>query len=58
LREVPVVESDERSDTGSKETVDEIRVELDPKRVDRVIAAAQRNDTRPREREAVRLDAI
>lgn len=48
----------EGQDASFEELVDHIRVELDAFGVHRVVSATQGDDTRPSDREAVRLDAI
>lgn len=55
LRQVPVVEGGERGDAGLQQTVHEPVVEVQPRLVDRPVAA--RHDARPGDREAVRVRA-
>jgi phosphohistidine swiveling domain-containing protein len=56
-RQVPVVQGDEGRDAEPEALVDHVVVELEALLADRVVGAAERDDARPRDGEAVRVDA-
>jgi hypothetical protein len=56
-RQIPVEQRDEGGDAGLQEVVNELDVVVDALLVDWVIAAAKRNDSGPRQGEAVGVGA-
>src|SRR5262245_49313659 len=55
LRQIPMVERDERSDVLRQQRVDQLAVEVEPALI--AGAAAGWNDARPGDREAIRIEA-
>jgi hypothetical protein len=49
---------DKWNDSIFKQGINQVRVPLDAFWIDRIIATAQRNDTRPRNRKTIRLDTV
>jgi hypothetical protein len=53
-----MIESDEGGDAGGDECINEVGIEFDAKGVYGVITPTERDNSRPREGEAVGFDAV